>query len=116
MCSICRPWGTLLTALILWRIYLTRAGLELPHRAIVVFLVIATSGAVVLDDDLLGRDAGVALLITMLTLKLLETARTRRDARPIAFLSCFLVITKLPPGPFLWRSTWPSASGSSRPT
>jgi len=98
-------WGTLLaTALILWRIYLTRAGLELPHRAIVVFLVIATSGAVVLDyGTLLGRDAGVALLITMLTLKLLET-RTRRDAMLIAFLSCFLVITS-----FLYSQTIPMA-------
>ena len=69
-----------------------------------MFLVIATSGAVVLDyGTLLGRDAGVALLITMLTLKLLET-RTRRDAMLIAFLSCFLVITS-----FLYSQTIPMA-------
>jgi transglutaminase-like putative cysteine protease len=89
------PWwlGLISLALIVWRLYLARAGFALPHRRAIAALVLATSAAIVLHyGTLWGRDAGVALLVTMVALKLLE-AVTRRDAMLIAFLCFFLAGT-----------------------
>ncbi|MGZ8211658.1 MAG: transglutaminase TgpA family protein [Burkholderiales bacterium] len=94
-------WLTLLTlTLVGWRLYLARCRLNLPHRALIATVVVGTSTGVFLHyGTLFGRDAGVGLLVVMLTLKLLET-QTRRDAMLLAFLSCFLVITN-----FLYSQT-----------
>lgn len=90
------PSLVLLAVLLLaWRLYLARARLALPHRAMIAALVLAASGTIVVDyGTLLDRDAGVALLVSMLALKLLETA-TRRDAMLVSFLCFFVVITNL---------------------
>jgi transglutaminase-like putative cysteine protease len=100
------PWwlDMLIVMLLGWRVYLARTGRPLPHRAIVMFVVIgATAGVLLHYQTIFGRDAGVALLVIMLTLKLLEM-RTTRDAMLLIFLSYFLVITN-----FLYSQTIPTA-------
>ena len=62
-----------------------------PPRTVLFVLVIgACAGILISYGTLLGRDAGVALLILMLSLKLLEL-RTRRDVMIFVFLGYFLV-------------------------
>lgn len=100
------PWWLTLLAVTLigWRLYLARVRLTLPHRAVLVFIVLGSSAGVYLHyGTVFGRDAGVALLVVMLTLKLLET-RTARDGMLLIFLSYFLVITN-----FLYSQTIPTA-------
>ena len=96
------PWwlNLLLVTLLTWRIYLARMRLPLPHRGLVLFVVIAaTTGVYLHFETVFGRDAGVALLVIMLALKLLEM-RTARDAMLLIFLAYFLVITN-----FLYSQT-----------
>lgn len=98
-------WVMLLAAtLALWRIYLGRARLELPRRPLLMVFVAGAAAAVFLNyRTIFGRDAGVALLIVMLALKLLET-RSQRDALLLIFLGYFLIITN-----FLYSQTIPAA-------
>ena len=98
-------WLTLLVVtLIAWRFYLARVRQPLPHRAALFMIVIgATAGVYLHYGVLFGRDAGVALLTVMLTLKVLEM-RTVRDGMLLIFLSYFLVITN-----FLYSQTIPTA-------
>jgi protein-glutamine gamma-glutamyltransferase len=96
------PWwlNLLLVTLFTWRLYLAHMRLPLPHRGLVLFVVIAATAGVYLQfETLFGRDAGVALLVIMLTLKLLEM-RTARDAMLLIFLAYFLVVTN-----FLYSQT-----------
>lgn len=100
------PWWTTALALTLatWRIYLGRARLALPRKSLLLGIVAAaTAGIYVSYQTIFGRDAGVALLIIMLALKLLET-RTKRDGMLLAFLGYFLVVTN-----FLYSQTIPTA-------
>ena len=65
----------------------------LPARSLLFAMTLAGAIGVYFSyGTLLGRDAGVALLILMLGLKLLEL-RATRDVMVIVFLSYFLVIT-----------------------
>jgi transglutaminase-like putative cysteine protease len=65
---------------------------QLP-RSLLLLVTLAGGGGVLLHyDTLLGKNAGVALLVVMLLLKLLEV-RNPRDARLAIFLCYFLVIT-----------------------
>jgi len=100
------PWWLMLLVITLigWRLYLARARLQLPHRAFLLIVVLAGTSAVYLHyGTILGRDAGVGLLVVMLTLKILEM-RTVRDGMLLIFLSYFLVITN-----FLYSQTIPTA-------
>jgi transglutaminase-like putative cysteine protease len=100
------PWwlSGLAATLILWRAYLARARAELPSRlALIAIVIAATAGVYFHYGTLFGRDAGVALLVVMLGLKLLEM-RSWRDAMLLIFLSYFLVITN-----FLYSQTIPTA-------
>ncbi|BAN35114.1 transglutaminase [Sulfuricella denitrificans skB26] len=66
---------------------------RLPARWLLITLAAATAAGIYGSyHTLLGRDAGVALLIAMLTLKLLES-RTLRDSMVAIFISYFLLIT-----------------------
>ena len=66
---------------------------RLPSRWLLITLAAATAAGIYASyHTLLGRDAGVALLVAMLTLKLLES-RTLRDSMVVIFISYFLVIT-----------------------
>lgn len=98
-------WLTLLVAtLVGWRLYLARFRLPLPHKGLLFLVVAASSAGVYLHyGTVFGRDAGVALLVVMLTLKVLEM-RTTRDGMLLIFLSYFLVITN-----FLYSQTIPTA-------
>ena len=96
------PWWLALLAatLVAWRLYLARMRLPLPHRMILVLVVLGSTAGVYLHyGTIFGRDAGVALLVVMIGLKLLET-RTRRDATLVIFLTYFLVVTN-----FLYSQT-----------
>ena len=80
-------------AMCLWRAYLARMRLALPARWLLMLVVIASAAAIYLQyRTLFGRDAGVALLVLMISLKLMET-RTQRDGMVLAFISYFLVLT-----------------------
>lgn len=94
-------WVTALVAmLIVWRAYIAYARLALPNRWLLfLFAVTASIGVFIGYRTLFGRDAGVALLIIMLGLKLLET-RALRDAVLLIFLTYFLIITN-----FLYSQT-----------
>ena len=89
-------------ACLLWRITIAAQGLRLPRRWLLFLLVTAFAVGVYLNyRTLFGRDAGVALLVAMVALKLLETARLR-DAMVLLCLGYFLVITN-----FLYTQTIP---------
>ena len=88
-----------------WRVYLGHASLPLPRA-----LARSSSSSSALPPGsyfnyrtIFGRDAGVALLVVMLALKLLET-RVLRDAMLLIFLGYFLVVTN-----FLYSQTIPTA-------
>lgn len=94
----------LAVAFALWRLHIARHGLAMPHKTALYLLSAASTAAVYLSyGDLLGRDAGVALLVVMLALKLLETTRLR-DAMLLLLLGYFLVITN-----FLYSQSIPTA-------
>ena len=100
------PWWLvgLVVTLAAWRVYLGYARLPLPGRWVLIMVVVgATAGVYFNYRTIFGRDAGVALLIVMLALKLLET-RVLRDAMLLIFLGYFLVITN-----FLYSQTIPTA-------
>ena len=66
---------------------------RLPARWLLIGLAGATAAGIYASfHTLLGRDAGVALLVAMLALKLLEST-TLRDSMVAIFISYFLVIT-----------------------
>lgn len=87
-------WITLFCVLIgIWRYLATRNAWGLPPRSILLVVVIGTTlGVLNSYNTLLGRDPGVALLIIMLSLKLLEM-RHKRDVMLFIFLGYFLVVT-----------------------
>jgi transglutaminase-like putative cysteine protease len=96
--------SALVGALCVWRVYLARARLALPARWLLIAIVTASAAAIFLHyRTLFGRDAGVALLVLMISLKLLET-RTQRDGMILAFISYFLVITN-----FFYAQSIPAA-------
>ena len=87
-------WLTLTAATgMLWRAWLIwRAG-RLPPRWLLFLLVIAGCGAVAIEyRSLFGRNPGLALLIILLALKLLEL-RSVRDGITIILLACFLLLS-----------------------
>ncbi len=98
-------WVTLMGfALCSLRLYVAYARLRIPRKSILLFLVVAVTVGVYLNyGTIFGRDSGVALLIIMLSLKLVESA-TKRDAMIVVFLSYFLIITN-----FLYSQTIPTA-------
>jgi transglutaminase-like putative cysteine protease len=101
------PWWltTFAVGLALWRLYLTRAGRRLPSRWLLMVLIIVGVGATIAGyGTIFGRSGGVALLIVLMALKLLETT-SRRDAVLLAQLGYFLVITQ-----FLYDESIPVAA------
>jgi transglutaminase-like putative cysteine protease len=98
-------WITGLTALaVAWRVYIAWQASPLPRKWLLLLVVAAATAGVYLSfGTLFGRDSGVALLVVMLTLKLLEMANLR-DAMIVIFLSYFVVLTN-----FLYSQTIPTA-------
>ena len=80
-------------AVLLWRARLAWTGGKLPSRWIVSGLLALATGLTLWGERaLLGKEAGVTMLVVLLTLKTLEL-RARRDALVVFFLGFFLVLT-----------------------
>jgi protein-glutamine gamma-glutamyltransferase len=89
------PWWCigLTLAVLVWRGTLTLRGLPLPGWPWRLGLLALTLGATWLTHrTLLGRDAGVTLIVVLLALKTLEL-RARRDAFVVFFLAFFTLLT-----------------------
>ena len=87
-------WCSLFTAgVLVWRGQLALRGRPLPGLVWRVGLLLLALGATALTHrTLLGRDAGVTLVVLLLALKTLEL-RARRDAFVIFFLGFFAMLT-----------------------
>ena len=87
-------WCTALAAAVLaWRGWLAVTLRPLPTRWwLLGLLVLTVAGTLFTHKTLLGRDAGVTLIVGLLTLKTLEM-RARRDAFVVFFLSFFTMLT-----------------------
>ncbi len=85
--------GALAGAVLLWRSVLVWQGKPLPSKWWRLGLLALAVGATLVSfKTLLGRDAGVALVVVLLALKTLEL-RARRDAFVVFFLSFFLMLS-----------------------
>ncbi|MYM65358.1 DUF3488 domain-containing protein [Pseudoduganella sp. FT55W] len=98
-------WISALTALtLLWRAAITWMGKRMPPVWVLVPIALAAMAGVYLTyRTLLGRDAGVAMLVLLLAFKLLEM-HAKRDLFVITFLSFFVLLTI-----FLYSQTIPTA-------
>ncbi len=88
-------WCSLFTAIVLlWRARLAVVNAPLPSRRLVV-LVLVLVGLLTLwsHRTLLGKEAGITMVVAMMALKTLEL-RARRDAFVVFFLGFFVVLTQ----------------------
>lgn len=87
-------WCSLLAgAVLLWRGWIALGARPLPSRWWLAALLALTLGLTLMSHrTLLGRDAGVTLLVSLLALKTLEL-RARRDAFVVFFLGFFTMLT-----------------------
>ncbi len=95
-----------------WRAVLAWRGSALPNRWVVTaLLVLAALLTLWAERTLLGKEAGITLLVVLMSLKTLEL-RARRDALVVFFLGFFLVLThflysqSLATGLWLLVSVW----------
>ncbi|MEP7069687.1 MAG: DUF3488 and transglutaminase-like domain-containing protein [Usitatibacter sp.] len=89
-------------AVLAWRAWSAWAAMHLPSRWVTAALTIAAAVATFMQyGRLVGREAGVTLLIVMAGLKLLEM-RTQREVTLSIYLGFFLVLTN-----FLFSQTIP---------
>ncbi len=88
-------WCTLVSgATLAWRATLTLRGLRMPPIALLLPVALAAMAGVYASfDTLLGRDAGVAMLVLLLAFKTLEM-HARRDLLVVIFLDYFLVLSE----------------------
>jgi len=85
--------GLLTAAVVLWRASLAWRGQPLPSAWWRLgLLALAMAATLFSYKTLLGRDAGVTLVVVLLALKTLEL-RAQRDAFVVFFLSFFLMLT-----------------------
>jgi transglutaminase-like putative cysteine protease len=89
------PWcGVLVVAVLAWRASIALRGGALPSRWVMWALLLITGGLTLWTErTLLGREAGVTMLVALLSLKTLEL-RARRDALVVFFLGFFLLLTQ----------------------
>ncbi|MQM30337.1 MAG: transglutaminase [Candidatus Accumulibacter phosphatis] len=89
------PWwlSLLVGGTLLWRAWLWQQRCPLPPRWALVLLVIGSIAAIAWQfGTLLGKDAGVALLVVFMALKPMEMS-SRRDALVVVMLGYFLLLT-----------------------
>ncbi|TNF61029.1 MAG: DUF3488 domain-containing protein [Burkholderiales bacterium] len=89
------PWWctALAFGILAWRTVLTWRGAPLPGWIPRLVLLALTLGATwMTHGTILGRDAGVTLIVVLLALKTLEM-RARRDAFVVFFLAFFTLLT-----------------------
>lgn len=90
------PWWCTLTATLalLWRARLAWTDAALPPRWVLALLLVATLAMTWLTHrTLIGREAGITLIVILTTLKCLEL-RARRDSLVCLYLGFFLVLTQ----------------------
>ncbi|GAB3473525.1 transglutaminase TgpA family protein [Polaromonas eurypsychrophila] len=89
------PWwcSALAAAMLLFRGKLAFGNQPLPNKWwLLVLLAVAVGATLLTHKTLLGRDAGVTLIVILLALKTLEL-RARRDAFVVFFLGFFTMLT-----------------------
>jgi transglutaminase-like putative cysteine protease len=89
------PWwcSALVGSVLAWRASLALSARPLPGRWwLIALLALTLAGTWFTHRTLLGRDAGVTLIVVLLALKTLEL-RARRDAFVIFFLGFFTMLT-----------------------
>jgi len=98
--------------LLLWAVWLWWKDERLPGRWVLVPLVAAGCAGILIEfHTLFGRDAGVAMLVMFMTMKLLEL-KSRRDAMVVVTLAYFLLLThylfsqSIPTGVWLLACLW----------
>ena len=99
-------WASALAALLLaWRGVLAWRGQPLPGRwATGALLALAVGLTLLTHRTIVGRDAGVTLIVMLLALKTLEL-RARRDAMVIFFLGFFTLLAN-----FFFSQSLPTAA------
>ncbi len=87
-------WCTaMVVGILFWRARLAVANAPLPNRWTVVgVLGIAVALTTWSEGTLFGKEAGVTMLVVLMTLKMLEL-RARRDSLVVFFLGFFMVLT-----------------------
>ena len=86
--------GGLAAGVLAWRAGLALTDRPLPGRwQVMAVLVLALGLTAWTERTLLGREAGVMMLVVLMALKTLEL-RARRDAMVVFFLGFFLVLTQ----------------------
>lgn len=86
--------GGLCLAVLVWRAVLAWRDAALPGRGPLLAVLLLAAGLTWREHHtLLGRDAGITLLVVLMALKTLEL-RARRDALVVFFLGFFLVLTQ----------------------
>ncbi len=86
--------SALAAAMLLWRTWLAVTLRPLPGRWwLAGFLLLTVVATLATYRTLLGRDAGVTLIVVLLALKTLEL-RARRDAFVVFFLGFFTMLTQ----------------------
>ncbi|UUZ76371.1 DUF3488 and transglutaminase-like domain-containing protein [Polaromonas sp. P1(28)-13] len=79
--------------ILIWRGWLALNARPLPGKWwLLALLALAIAGTLMTHSTLLGRDAGVTMLVVLLTLKTLEL-RARRDAFVVFFLGFFCMLS-----------------------
>ncbi|MBI1772968.1 MAG: DUF3488 domain-containing protein, partial [Burkholderiales bacterium] len=79
--------------LLLWRGWLTLSGRRLPAaRVLLPVAVMMMAGVYLTHRTFFGREAGVTMLVLLLTCKLLEM-HAKRDLFVVIFLGFFLLLT-----------------------
>jgi transglutaminase-like putative cysteine protease len=88
------PWcGVMTVLLMLWRARLALKGQALPNRWVIGGVMLLAAGLTWWGErTLLGKEAGITMLVVLMALKTLEL-RARRDALVVFFLGFFLVLT-----------------------
>ncbi len=100
------PWWLTLFAICLfgWRTYLAIDNRRLPSVWLLIGVAaLGMAGVAIEYRTLFGRSAGIALLMMLAGLKLLEM-RSHRDATMVVFLCYFLILTN-----FLYTQSIPTA-------
>ena len=100
-------WASVITGVILgWRALLAWRGDSLPGRWVLVSVLLLSAGLTWWSHrSLLGREAGVTLLVMLMSMKMLEL-RARRDAFVVFFLGFFLVLTHFLYSQSLLTAAW----------
>ena len=80
--------SSLCAGLLLWRAFLAYSGNPLPKHWLLMLITFAGIGGIAVSfRTLFGREVGVALLMLLAALKLMEL-RKPRDAMALIYLAC----------------------------